>query len=183
MPKGLFTGIIGSTGSLFKYVLYIFFFFFFHFIGIFRGCNAKSVCVHASLLRFNIARDLYNSSFPFPLRRSFSPADNSREEITDNIHSFLNIYIFSRRFLFMYKKLTSYVGYTCIRARHASRGANKLNFTLGLPLYYYAPRVSFLSVVRATSPISLSIWDQSNVCALRRLRLKERAERDRQTRS
>lgn len=50
------------------------------------------------------------------------------------------------------------IGYTCTRARHASRGANKLNFTLELRIFFSLllrfPFASggLLCVVRATSP-------------------------------
>lgn len=53
------------------------------------------------------------------------------------------------------------IGYTCTRARHASRGVNKLNFTLEFTICL-AQKIgrAFLSVVRATPLISLSMRDQ-----------------------
>lgn len=78
---------------------------------------------------------------------------------------YIYIYILTTIPLYV-QKLKTTVGYTCIRARHASRGANKLKFYSRITRFIITrPGWAFSSVVRATSPISLSMRDQSNVCA------------------
>lgn len=125
MQKGPFTGIIGSTGSLFRMYCNIFRFLF---SGVFQGCSAKSACTPAyarvAIGHGVTARDLatllalpsVHSSFLFSIRR---PSRGWSRRGTGVRSS----YKLARQISsFMYKRLTTIIGYTCTRARHARPG-------------------------------------------------------------